>query len=196
MLNVQALEPPPELQDYHDAYTMQFSEQIEWTSDKTGAVIGPNSKTQAAADREMEIVAAMPESLRQILVAEGCLSEDTVQLSNRTLAAKTRMAERDPDQSLTVEDYAVQCADIVTTIPLMGGIDALTEHAIKGMSRLKAPPELEGYHNTALKFYQELQKEGSLDRVSRSTLMEAEREIDALSPSLINYLITTGCITG
>ena len=124
------------------------------------------------------------------------MSEDTVQLSNRTLVAKTRMAERDPDQSPTVEDYAVQCADIVTTIPLMGGIDALTEHAIKELSRLKPPPELEGYHDTALKIYQELQKEGSFDRVSRSTLMEAEREIDALSPSLINYLITTGCITG
>ena len=115
---------------------------------------------------------------------------------NRYRASSFIITERDPDQSLTVEDYAVRCADIVTTIPLMGGIDALTEHTIKEMSRLKAPPELEGYHNTALKIYQELQKEGSFDRVSRSTLMEAEREIDALSPSLINYLITTGCITG
>ena len=65
VVEAQELEPPPELAGYWNAYIDQFALQEG----------GPNARTQAAYEREFELVAAMRPGLRQTLLDAGCLTE-------------------------------------------------------------------------------------------------------------------------
>ena len=58
------LQPPPELQEFHQSITGQFVLQIE-TSGNTVNVVGPNEDTQFWY--EVEVVSEMPSSLGRVL---------------------------------------------------------------------------------------------------------------------------------
>ena len=180
-----ALDPPAELKEFHDARTGKYSAQLP---------DGPNSNSQAASDREIEIVAEMPVALRQMLIDEWCLLETSVLYGARVLAAKARMA-LPLERPVTVEDYAQRCSDIQTTAPTIGSLDSFFTHMITHWRELEPPPGAEAYHDALLKLYIEWHETGSADPAFVN-VQAASAEAKKLGPDFVEQLYRGGCLRG
>ena len=119
--DLEALKAPVEFIDFHDARTTQYSAQH--------LMDGPSSQSQAAYERELEIVASMRPDLRDVLLDGGCLQESDIMVETAFLKARARMKARTFSAGrLTVEEYALHCRDINITAPAMDNADGLARH--------------------------------------------------------------------
>ena len=180
-----ALEPPPELADFHEARTTTYTSQ---------SVTGPGPKSRAAFVREIEIVAAMSPNLRDILVSEGCLSDWGVNLGKHYLEARERIATRgQPANPPTLTDYAERCGDVRLTEPVMGSSAMSTQHLFLGLDELTPPPELEQYHATSIAILRHDASSGLVTPVPESLIEDARRATNTLAPDVRDVLMSTGC---
>ena len=191
-----ALEPPLELADLHEARMAKFSSTFTVeTSDGRPFVMGSSSRTQAAYVREMEIVAGMPMTLRDILLEKGCLNNVEVQLGKHYLEARERIATRGPAPNPpTVRDYAERCADVMATVPLMDSPKNLLLHIALGINKLTPPPELEQYHEYSIMALRHWTLGGRDSPLPKSVIDRGKEAMSQLDPQVFDTLSSTGCI--
>ena len=182
------LDPPPGLEEFNAAMTAFPALQVS-----DGVVIGPNPKTQAAAEKEIEIVAAMDETLRQVLVEEGCLSEVDVIYGQEFLTARERLlTSAASTEPLTVDEYGQRCSDIQATMPIYGDLTGMFDHLLEHWTAVAAPNELEEYQEAVRMFYVASKREGdaALGSPEADTVAILSRKLD---PNVLNRLRAAGC---
>lgn len=185
-VSLAALESPPEFGDFHEASTTQYFGQ-ELTD-------GPSSHTQAAYERELEIVAAMDPDLRDILFDGGCLKESDITVGTAFLEARARIMARTFDASrMTVEEYALHCRDIIITAPAMDNVDGLASHFLREWRKIIPPEIAEEYHQATLKVYEDFKENGEIDPASPNVLRLQEASV-RVGTEFLDTLRLTGCI--
>ena len=157
---------------------------------------GPNPQTHTEYVREIEAVAAMSPSLRETLLDTGCLTAIKVYLGTEYLAARARL-EGGYAQSgtVTAQEFAGACKDIQTTVPFMGGLDAVPRHFAEWWATLVPPPGMEQYHAAVMDFYHEWQEVGTgdpedVDIITQMEVLEAARGLDG---DTLEILLASGC---
>ena len=187
------LQPPTELEDFHRAMTGQYLLQLD-TSAQPPTVIGPNDDTQFWYDMELEVVAAMPSSMAQILEAGGCLQEGDVELAKGTMAAMDRMTQEGFFEPNTVDAYLQVCTDITMTRPIMNTMDAIYEHIIGFWSEITPPTGIQDYHVAVLRLYLHLEEAGDLTNVDPSIIQDVNNEAANLGDAFVGKLLLSGCV--
>ena len=157
VVQILMLQPPPELQDFHDAMSGQYLLQTEVHGNAV-EVVGPNAETQFWYDMEVQVVAEMPQHLGQTLVQGGCLNEGDMELAKEVMAAANRIQQDGFFEPATLDGYLQACVDIKLTAPVMGAEDAYLDHLIHEWSVLTPLPQLVGYHSAVLRLYLDLKR--------------------------------------
>ena len=187
---LQDLEAPPELRDFWEATVGQYSSLM--LPDGTLAS-NYNSMTQAAFDREIEIVAGMRPVLRQALIDGWCLLETDVLVGGQILAARARLAAG-LLPPLSYEDYAQGCADISLAAPTFDTADALLTHLIEWWQVLIPPAGVEDYHAAVLAVYVEWRAVGDIELVEAHYLRAPLQEATKVDGNFVEHLLRSGCI--
>ncbi len=181
-----AVKAPPEYAAFHRVLTIRFSSQIE--------AGGPNSKAQAAYTRQIEIVNAMPDKLRRVLIDDGCIDNVDVLYGWSILAARERITARGPAPNLpTIRSYAEHCGDVMKTVPRMDTEEAVMAHMVKGLSHLVPPPRLERYNKYVVDVYRYWHENG-MDSAVPGVLLLALSEVEKLDPATLEILVEADCI--
>ena len=153
-MELEALEPPPELEGFHEAHTGQFSGQVKRNADGSSVIQGGNDQTQAMEIRSHGIIVELSTDLRNALLDGGCLTDADTQRARAFVAATDRIAERINKQApLSVEEYVAHCVDVGETIPFMGPSNAPMKHMASGLAALQPPSELQKYNDAIVQFY-------------------------------------------
>lgn len=192
VVQILQLQPPPELQDFHDARAGQYVLQTK-VHGNTVEVVGPNADTQFWYDIEVTLVAEMPRHLGQTLVESGCLNEGDMELAKQVMAATNRMQQDDFFEPATLEEYLQSCVDIKMTAPVMDSMDAFFEHFIDGWGRLNPLLQLEDYHSAVLRLYLGWQRVGDIASIDHVTIQDVNDEALKLGDTFVGKLVTSGC---
>ena len=183
----QAVETPPELTLWWEAFVDQFALQTE---------SGPNQETQAAADAEAWLITQMTQPVQDALLDAGCLSGYDVLLAYKVIEALTRYEAgygQGPDT--TVDEFAQACADMKAAAPTMDVPEALPEHFWYWWKSLTPPPELADYHAAVLEFYRQwvLTGDGLVDDIPTEYQLALIDAAEAMDEDVLEILLRERC---
>ena len=180
------LTPPESLVDYHHAALDLFEVRLEAPVDEL--------ESRQPYIRLINAVTSLDDDPAWLLEREFCIHRSLLDASRGIEQARKRLLDRTAnDEPMTVEAYALFCADIKLTLPVGAPMQAFADHTLENWQIMTPPEELRRYHDAFLAFFEEWVQTGMPDSTSPRLQAATEAQL-SLPKSIIETLVRTGCV--
>ena len=154
--SIGGLNPPESLVDYHFGMLSLYGGMLDL--DRADIDVKP------PYIRQIKAIVALDYGVGQLLSDELCLRRTQVEVSRAIAVTRGKLANMTPQsEPMTVEEYAIHCADIILASPWGDSIEAMASHIYQEWSKIVPPPEMRVYHDALLAFYEEFVRTGLMD---------------------------------